>query len=154
MNENFVKHLLSSNKTVYELASRAGLPYTTINRLANGKLDINNISSEALYRISIILGIPMQELLNPIRIVNNASGHCGKTKYKWTAEGDKTAKITFMYKKEPVTIDMEYTFNNPKERKYYDYFAQMAIERYIKRRKFEESILDAFGEESACKDII
>lgn len=140
MNDAFKKHLVKSGMTMYQLSAKTGIPYTTINKLIHDRLDINKVSVEAIYKISVVLETPIPDLLNHIAIMNNASGHCGKIKYKWVCEETKPPYIVFLYNGMTVEIDMEDDFNKSNERKYYDYFAQMAIERYIKRAKFEESI--------------
>ena len=140
MNEAFIERLRASGLSMYGLAAGTGIPYTTINRLVHGRLDINRISAESLYRISVVLCTKSEELLNPVQIMDNATGHYGKIKYRWICNGKDAPYIAFLHNGMTVTIDMEDEFNRADERRYYDYFAQMAIERYIKRAEFEESI--------------
>lgn len=140
MNENFKHHLSSSGMTMYELAAKAGIPYTTVNKLLHDKQDINRISAEALFRISVVLETTVTELMNHVEILDNATGHCGKIKYKWQCNEGQNAYIIFDHKGNQVLLDMEDRFNNVSERKYYDLFARMAIERYMKRSRFEESV--------------
>ena len=140
MNDALKKHFVESGMTMYQLSAKTGVPYTTINKLIHDSLDINKVSAEAIYKISVVLETSIPEILNHIEIMNNVSGHCGKIKYKWVCEGTKPPYIAFLYNGMKVEIDMEDNFNKASERRYYDYFAQMAIERYIKRAKFEDRI--------------
>ena len=49
---------------MYGLAKETGLPYTTINRLANDKLDINDCNAAAVYKIAKALEVSMEQLIN------------------------------------------------------------------------------------------
>ncbi len=140
MNDAFKKNFIKSGMTMYQLSAKTGIPYTTINKLIHDRLDINKVSAEAIYKISVVLETSMPDILNHIEIMNNATGHCGKIKYKWVCEEAKPPYIVFLYNGMEVEIDMEDNFNKASERRYYDYFAQMAIEQYIENVKFEESI--------------
>ena len=136
MNENFKHYFSAANMSMYELAAKSGLPYTTINKLVNDKMDINNLSSGCLYKISILLQTKMEKLLNETIILENASGRSGNVKYRWIFENNQT-KIIFNYKGENVIIEMGKGFNDPKAREYYDMFAQMAVEKYMKEKAFD-----------------
>lgn len=52
MNKSFKTALNNKGMTMYSLAKKTGLPYTTINRLANDKLDINDCNAAAVYKIA------------------------------------------------------------------------------------------------------
>ena len=136
MNSNFKRYFSSANISMYELAARSGIPYTTINKLVNDKMDINNLSSGCLYKISILLQTKMENLINETIILENASGRSGNVKYKWICDNNQT-KISFNYKGEKVIVEMGQGFNDPKARKYYDLFAQMAVEKYTKEKAFD-----------------
>ena len=140
MNENFKTVLNNSGLSMYALSAKARVPYTTINKIVNNKLDINKISSEAIARVSIVLKTDIPSLMNPFDFLNEATGRCGRIKYGWLSEPGQNTKIRFQYNGESVTLDMEDRFDEKKNREYYDLFAQMAIERYIKRKKFESEI--------------
>lgn len=140
MNENFKSAIKESKITMYELAAKAAVPYTTINKLMNDKLDINKISAEALYKIAIVLKTDMNSLLNNVQFLNKATGHSGKIKYHWISSPQKNDKIRFTYNGENVEVDLDEKFVKPEHREYFDLFAQMAVERYVKRAKFEEEV--------------
>ena len=55
--------LAQRNISVYQLSKRTGVPYTTLLDLVSGKTDIQNVSSGTLYRLSVELGVSMEELL-------------------------------------------------------------------------------------------
>ncbi len=57
--------LKEKNITKYRLAKESGVPYTTVNDICNGRADISKCSIETIYRISKVLRISMEELVEP-----------------------------------------------------------------------------------------
>ncbi len=53
------------NITIYRLSKDAGIPYATLNDICNGKAEIAKCSAETIYRISNILGVSMESLIEP-----------------------------------------------------------------------------------------
>lgn len=63
MNSGFKNALSDSGMTMYSLSKQTGLPYTTINRLVNEKLSINNCNAGAVFKIASALGVRMEVLM-------------------------------------------------------------------------------------------
>lgn len=63
MNSGFKDALNDSGLSMYSLAKQTGLPYTTINRLVNEKLSINNCNAGAVFKIASALGVQMEVLM-------------------------------------------------------------------------------------------
>ena len=63
MNSGFKDALNDSGMTMYSLSKQTGLPYTTINRLVNEKLSINNCNAGAVFKIASALGVQMEVLM-------------------------------------------------------------------------------------------
>jgi predicted nucleotidyltransferase len=68
MNSVFKKALNDSGMSMYSLAKQTDVPYTTINRLVNEKLSINNCNAGAIFKIAEALGVQMETLINNERI--------------------------------------------------------------------------------------
>ena len=64
MNSGFKKALSDSGMSMYSLAKQTDVPYTTINRLVNEKLSINNCNAGAVFKIAEALGIRMEDLMH------------------------------------------------------------------------------------------
>lgn len=61
-----IKELLESkNITQYRLAKDSGIPYTTVNDIFSKKAQLEKCSAETVYRISKVLGVSMESLLEP-----------------------------------------------------------------------------------------
>ena len=60
--------LRRKNISIYRLSKDSGVPYATVNDIVNGKTQLENSSSETLYRLSKALGVSMEELLSPYLI--------------------------------------------------------------------------------------
>ena len=50
--------------SMYSLAKQTDVPYTTINRLVNERLSINNCNTGAVFKIAAALGVRMEDLMN------------------------------------------------------------------------------------------
>lgn len=61
-----INKLIESKKiTKYRLAKESGIAYTTINDICSGKAQIEKCSAETIYRISKVLGVSMESLIEP-----------------------------------------------------------------------------------------
>ena len=49
--------------TKYRLAKDSGIPYTTISDICSGKAQIEKCSVETIYRISKVLGVSMESIV-------------------------------------------------------------------------------------------
>jgi len=68
MTDKGVKYMLRSilkgkNLTIYQCAKLSGIPYTTLSELIRGKTKIEKCSAETVYRLSKILNVSMEELM-------------------------------------------------------------------------------------------
>jgi hypothetical protein len=64
MNSGFKEALSDSGMSMYSLAKQTDVPYTTINRLVNERLSINNCNAGAVFKIASALGVRMEDLMN------------------------------------------------------------------------------------------
>ena len=69
MNSGFKDALNDSGMTMYSLSKQTGLPYTTINRLVNEKLSINNCNAGAVFKIASALGVQMEVLMMILTVI-------------------------------------------------------------------------------------
>lgn len=61
-----INELISrKNITIYRLAKESGIPYTTINDICSGRAQLEKCSAETIYRISKVLGVSMESLVEP-----------------------------------------------------------------------------------------
>lgn len=68
MNSGFKEALNKSGMTMYSLAKQTDVPYTTINRLMNERLSINNCNAGAVFKIASALGVQMETIMNDERV--------------------------------------------------------------------------------------
>lgn len=57
--------LKSKNITKYKLSKLSEIPYTTINDICSGKAKLEKCSAETIYKISKVLGVSMESLIEP-----------------------------------------------------------------------------------------
>ena len=55
--------LKEKNMTIYQCAKLSGVPYTTLSEVIRGKTRIEKCSAETVFRLSKVLNIPMEELM-------------------------------------------------------------------------------------------
>lgn len=61
-----INELMENKKiTQYRLAKDSGIAYTTINDICSGKAQLEKCSAETIYRISKVLGVSMESLIEP-----------------------------------------------------------------------------------------
>jgi len=61
-----INELLHDKKiTQYRLSKESGIAYTTINDICSGKAQLEKCSAETVYRISKVLGVSMESLIEP-----------------------------------------------------------------------------------------
>lgn len=61
-----INDLMENKKiTQYRLAKDSGIAYTTINDICSGKASLEKCSAETIYRISKVLGVSMESLIEP-----------------------------------------------------------------------------------------
>jgi transcriptional regulator with XRE-family HTH domain len=61
-----IDDLLKKKKmTKYRLAKDTGLPYTTVNDICSGKAHLEKCSAETIYKLSKVLNISMEALIEP-----------------------------------------------------------------------------------------
>ena len=88
MNRSFKTALMNSGMSMYRLAKTTGVPYTTINRLVNGKLDISDCNAGTVYKLSKALGVTMEQLVTQLDFLTGTEGEYLGVKYKWTKDDE------------------------------------------------------------------
>ena len=51
--------------SMYRLAKDSGIPYTTVNDICSGRARLEKCSAETIYRVSKVLGVSMESLIEP-----------------------------------------------------------------------------------------
>ena len=55
----------SKNISRYRLSKNSDIPYTTLTDILSGKAELKKCSAETVYKLSKVLGVSMEELLEP-----------------------------------------------------------------------------------------
>ena len=55
----------SKNISRYRLSKNSNIPYTTLTDILSGKAELKKCSAETVYKLSKVLGVSMEELLEP-----------------------------------------------------------------------------------------
>lgn len=56
------EYLKQKNLSLYQLSRMSGVPYSTLNDIANNKVEIDNVKAGILFRISDAIGVTMDKL--------------------------------------------------------------------------------------------
>lgn len=130
----FKTYLADRNKSIYSLSKESGIPYSTLNDLANGKVAIDNCKVGLVRRLSDVLGLSMDD------IYTLCSGPERKTINSYGVEicisvSNKNYCARFEYDQEPVELRL---CRITEDSSYYiDEIARWRSESYIRQRRME-----------------
>ena len=138
-NTGFKRALENAGISMYELSRLSAVPYTTVNEIHNGKLDINQCAAGTVKRLSAILGVSVDEILNPIMYLNGVKGKYKGIEYVWSTDlNDGCSQITFEYEGRDVTLSTGAVYNIPSRIRYYNTMAGWNIKHFIEHMEWEE----------------
>ena len=129
------EYLKSKDMSIYALAKDSGIPYSTLNDLANGKVAIEKCRVSVLKSLSDALGLSMDEMYEVCsgseRVIRNSYGvdvrMYVRAKYYYAS---------FMYKEEPVELELCGVSEDSSF--YIEEIARWRSEGYIRRRRIQE----------------
>ena len=142
-NNNFNRTLEQSGLSMYALAKRSAVPYTTVNEIHNGKIDINQCAASTVFRLAAALGVESEAIINPIYYLDGVKGKYKGIDFTWSTSD--VSRITFEYEGEPVTLCAGTIYNIPERLEYYSVFAGWMIEDYIEDRKWQQHAQEVIG---------
>jgi hypothetical protein len=137
-NKKFNAVLSDSGMTMYALAKRSGVPYTTINEIHNGKNDINQCAAGTVFRLAATLGVAQDEIINDINFLDGVRGRYKGIDYTWSTDG--CSCITFEYNGEPITLSAGAYYNIPSRLAYYNTVAGWMIKEHIEKLEWKNSV--------------
>ena len=136
MNEKFIQLYETSGLSLYELAKKTGLSYTTVNELKREVLDINKCSVKHVCKLAELFCVPIEELMNPCFYMEGISGRYRKIRYVW--KKGKTMILTFTYKNLPVELDSGLKMTVAGRREAYILIGDLMIDRFLQKKDFAE----------------
>lgn len=120
--------------TIYAIAKRAGIPYSTLNDIANGRVDVENCKVGIVLRISETIGISLDELLkicsSGIRNISTSYGINAAVTVR-----NKTYYADFTYNGEHVELQLCKVNENTSY--YISDIARWRTEGYIRKYRME-----------------
>ena len=137
MNENLIKEMKKQHITSYKLSKITGTPYTTINELANQKLNINKCAVETVQKIAAALDVAITNIINPIHYVDGVCGKCRGIKYKWLWREDKGMVFIITDGDHEFEMDAGAEYTNPSCVKDYKIIAELLIKSYIQQKELK-----------------
>ena len=134
MNDNFISKIRSRNVSQYKLSHETGVPYTTISRLTQGKMDINNCSVNAVYRLALYLECEIEDILNPVAYLEGIQGSYRGCTYHWQCHSGRDILVI---EKGDKRITREYGIAQTNKRYYKSskVFAEMEIDLYLRKEE-------------------
>ncbi len=144
MNERFIEKIKNKTKSQYDLAQRAGVPYSTINGLMNQKHEINKCSASTLLKIANVIGVEIGELLDPYPVMDKMEGIYKNIQYHWHWNG-KTMEVLFRHHGKEVVLDTKNKLHFPDKMNAYRYIAEMEIDEFLSGLEFEVEAKSYYG---------
>lgn len=131
-----LKHYLKSNViSIYSLAKTSGIPYSTLNDLANGKVSIDNCKVGLLHALSEALGLTMDEMYSLAQEKARTYLNAYDVPVALTVRG-KTYYALFEYQGDPVELEMCKV--NDDTTYYIEEILKWSTERYIRERRMND----------------
>ena len=128
-------HLKEKQISIYSMSKACGIPYSTLNDLANGKVDIDNCKVGLLLKISEYLGMPIEDTLSLIRGKDNVRRNAYGMDYLVQVR-NKSYYLVMEYYGEPVEIELCKVNGNSSY--YIEDIARWRSESYIRERRMNE----------------
>ena len=139
MNEYYKSKVNSSEKSLYRISHETGIPYTVLNEIYNEKKNINNITSETVYKLCLYFDCDMESILNPFPLLKNSKGIYRKIPYRWVAtDNGEEMELQISVKDEPETIISLSRALPDAYKEYNNLVTEVVIDDYLKREKEEE----------------
>lgn len=138
-NSKFNEALNNSGMTMYALSKLSGVPYTTVNEIHRGKLDINQCAVGTVHRLAGVLDVPADSIINEIDYLDGMKGRYRGIDYIWSTDGG-TTHLIFEYEGEPVKLDTGAFYNIPSRMKYYSIIAGWMIDDYAESAEWDKAM--------------
>lgn len=129
-------YLKERELTIYAVSKASGIPYSTLNDLANGKVDIDNCRVSVLMKLSHSLGISCEEVYS----------YCQENSFRMHVESygvdvdvfvkNKKYYMNFTY--DGIQIEQEVCKANGVSRFYIDEIVKWRIEDYFHEKSMKE----------------
>ena len=127
-------YLAKIGKSIYALSQESGIPYSTLNDLANNKVEIDNCKVSLIRTLSEVLGITMDEVYRlssaPEHMLTNTYGSDVTISVK-----NKSYYASFDYLGEEV--ELELCKVNEDTTYYVDEIGKWRSEDYIREQRME-----------------
>ena len=138
-NNKFNTLLKAQNISIYQLANATGVPYTNLNKLKNGKQDINNCSGKDLYKLAHFFNCAIEDLLNPIPCISHSRGLYRSIKYQWIPENSGIT-LQILENKKYTAIDHIKSQRYISEAQIMQGLAEVTLDAYIEAKEIEDAL--------------
>lgn len=128
-------YLKAQNKSIYALAKESGVAYSTLNDLANGKVDINQCKVSLLRALSLALDLTLDEVIS-ICSSEEIAMHTPQGIDVKISVKNKSYHVKFEYDEE--IIDIELCKVREESSFYIDEIASWRTEEYIRAKRMDE----------------
>lgn len=143
MNSSFKTILKDSGMTMYSLAKKTRLPYTTVNNLVNNRLDINKCSADAVSRMSKVLGVTMEQLVDKYDFLTGTEGEYLGVKYKWTKDDEDHQLLVLVDEEcEVVAWQTEKLLTNENRRAGYQSVVRLAVRDHLRHKQSKARLME------------
>ncbi len=136
-NKNFLAVFNNKNMSLYELAAKSGVQYSVVHNIFTGQTDINNSTANTVLKLSRILNTSIEDVLNPVIPLNDASGHAGRVKYTWKYQ-DGVYHLHFKCSNKLVDYNTGYRKFTERDVASEKYIAQVIIDGYMEEYTFNQ----------------
>ena len=129
------EYLKKNNKSIYALSKESGVAYSTLNDLANGKVDINQCKVSLLRAVSLALDLTLDEVISVCSSEEIAMHTPQGIDVKISVK-NKSYHAQFVYDEE--MVDLELCKVREDSSFYIDEIASWRAEEYIRAKRMDE----------------
>lgn len=141
INNNFIHFYQKSKKSLYAISRDTGIPYTTVNRLAHGTLNINQCAYDAVARLAAYFGCHPEDLVNPTQLMRNVSGKYEGMAYDWVVRDD-VAELHVNDGGKDIILESSLSLTQPRFYAGYIAMTKCLIDIYKEQKRADEMLCE------------
>lgn len=130
MNEKLISLFEQKGINKRQLAKACGLKYTTVNELLNKKQNIDACSGRTLLKLAAYFEVSIEDLLDPVAILENVEGRYSGIDYIWHDNGTNM-ELHIEMEGETIIRPMERMYIPAENFKYAPIVAKMEIDMML-----------------------
>ncbi len=142
MNQKLNEKIVKTGKSIYLISKETGIPYSSLNDIINGKVDVNKCSSETIFLLSLYLQCSIEDILNEFPLINGVSGKYKNIKYYWKYDTKRKMELHIIEENNDIVIDSGNMFSQSRFYKETKRMTELLIDYYLEEQEAKGLLYD------------